>query len=118
MKSRNLNSVIDILVAAKLIRKFIGNIDKEIFESDLMCQSAVIRQLEIIGEATKRLSREFRNTYSQIPWRKMAGMRDILIHNYDDIELNELWNVATIYIPELIELIELIESMILPEETM
>ncbi len=96
MKSRDLNSVIDILIAARLIRQFIEGIDKEIFESDLMRQSAVIRQLEIIGEATKRLSQDFRAVYPQIPWRQMAGMRDILIHNYDDIELDEVWNVATI----------------------
>ena len=106
MKSRDLNSVIDILIAARLIGQFIEGIDKEIFESDLMRQSAVIRQLEIIGEATKRLSQDFRAVYPQIPWRQMAGMRDILIHNYDDIELNEVWNVATISIPELIEQIE------------
>ncbi|MDJ0682205.1 MAG: DUF86 domain-containing protein [Xenococcaceae cyanobacterium MO_167.B52] len=114
MKSRHLNSVIDILIAARLIEQFIEGIDREIFESDLMRQSAVIRQLEIIGEATKRLSQEFRAIYPQIPWRQMAGMRDILIHNYDDIELDELWNVATISIPELIQQIECIVP---PEET-
>ena len=114
MKSRDLNSVIDILIAARLIGQFIEDIDREIFESDLMRQSAVIRQLEIIGEATKRLSQEFRAIYPQIPWRQMAGMRDILIHNYDDIEVDELWNVATISIPELIEQIGCIVP---PEET-
>jgi len=67
MKSRNLNSVIDILIAARLIGQFIEDIDKDIFESDLMLQSAVIRQLEIIGEATRRLSQDFIAIYPQIP---------------------------------------------------
>jgi uncharacterized protein with HEPN domain len=62
MQHRDLSSLTDILIAAKLIQKFIRPIDRSIFESDLMCQSAVIRQLEIIGEATKRLSQEFRAT--------------------------------------------------------
>lgn len=108
MQHRDLSSLTDILIAAKLIQKFIRLIDRSIFESDLMCQSAVIRQLEIIGEATKRLSQEFRATYSQIPWRQMAGMRDILIHNYDDVDLDAVWNVATQSIASLIEQIEII----------
>ena len=66
----------------------------------------MVRQLEIIGEATKRLREAFRASHPTIPWRQMAGMRDILIHNYDDVDLDEVWNVATIYIPELIQQIE------------
>ena len=77
MKSRDLNSFIDILIAARLIGHFIEGIDKEIFESDMMRKSAVVRQLEIIGEATKCLSQDFRVVYPQIPWRQMAGMRDM-----------------------------------------
>jgi uncharacterized protein with HEPN domain len=60
-----------------------------------MCQSAIIRQLEIIGEATKHLSAAFRGNHPDIPWQKMAGMRDILIHAYDAVDLDEVWNAAT-----------------------
>ena len=64
--------------------------DKTAFENDLKTQSAVIRQLEIIGEATKRLSDKLRETYADIPWRQMAGMRDIPIHAYDHVDIDAL----------------------------
>lgn len=54
-------------------------------------QDAVIRSLEILGEATKRLSPEFRLLHPDLPWRAMAGMRDVLIHAYDQVDLEEVW---------------------------
>jgi uncharacterized protein with HEPN domain len=106
MRQSEITSLLDILMAAKLIQEFAKGIDKNIFDDDLMRQSAIIRQLEIIGEATKRLSSDLRDSYSEIPWRKMAGMRDILIHNYEEVDLDEVWNVAIIAIPELIQKLE------------
>ena len=75
--------------------------DKADFDSDLKTQSAVIRQLEIIGEATKHLSNELRETYDDIPWRQMAGMRDILIHAYDHVDIDEVWNVVHQALPDV-----------------
>ncbi len=75
--------------------------DKAAFDCDMKTQSAVIRQLEIIGEATKRLSAELRSTYTDIPWRQMAGMRDVLIHAYDHVDIYEVWNVVQQSLPDV-----------------
>ena len=80
--------------------------DQAVFENDLKTQSAVIRQLEIVGEATKRLSEAFREQHTGIPWRQMAGMRDILIHAYDHVDANEVWNVVKLALPSLIKKIQ------------
>ena len=106
MSQRDLSYLTDILQAAYLIETFVQGVDEQEFYQDLMCQSAVIRQIEIIGEATKRLSTTFRNAHPEIPWRSMAGMRDILIHAYDHVDLTEVWNTATLAIPDIIQKIE------------
>jgi uncharacterized protein with HEPN domain len=106
MPPNDTSHLLDILDAARLVQTFVSGINREAFERDLMRQSAVIRQIEIIGEATKRLSEDFKAEHSQIPWRSMAGMRDILIHAYNHVDLNEVWNTATVAIPILISNIE------------
>ncbi|MDZ7634744.1 MAG: DUF86 domain-containing protein [Bacteroidales bacterium] len=63
------------------INSYLEGKDYQFFSQDFLTQDAVVRQLEIIGEATKRISREFRDNYPQVPWSDMAGMRDILIHD-------------------------------------
>lgn len=106
MPTRDLSYLTDILQAARLIESFIQGVDEQEFYQDLMCQSAIIRQIEIIGEATKRLSITFRNAHPEIPWRSMAGMRDILIHAYDHVDLDEVWNTVTLAIPDIIQKIK------------
>ncbi|MEB3150190.1 MAG: DUF86 domain-containing protein [Sphaerospermopsis sp.] len=66
---------------------------KEEFMQTKMIQDAVIRNFEIIGEATKRLSPELRSQYSDIPWQQMAGLRDVLIHDYLKVNLNLVWQI-------------------------
>ena len=75
---------------------------KESFLQDVKTQSAVQHQLMIMGEAVKRLSQPFREHHSALPWSLIAGMRNHLIHGYDTVDLDEVWNTATRDIPALV----------------
>ena len=81
---------------------------KEAFLQIRMIQDAVIRNFEVIGEATKRLSLDFREKYPNIPWQQMAGFRDILIHDYLKVNVNRVWGVVEQNLPELKAAIEII----------
>ena len=94
-----------ILNSINRILDYISGKDREAFETDFLTQDAVVRQLEIIGEATKRISKEFHSKHPDIPWSDMAGMRDILIHDYIDVDLGVVWKTASEDIPKLKALI-------------
>lgn len=90
----------DIRRAARLVLEFKGTLSREGFLHDLKTQSAVLHQLLIIGEAVKRLSDETRARAPAVPWALIAGMRDHLIHGYDAVDLDEVWNTAEKDIPQ------------------
>lgn len=104
--------LVDIVLACRDIADFIGGINEAEFSTNSLVQSAVLRQLEIIGEASKRLSSEFRDKHSEIQWKKMAGLRDRLIHAYDDIDSSRIWKIASVDVPYVLAKIE----PLLPEE--
>lgn len=95
-------TLLDIAHAADLIQRFIGEMPKEQFLADPKTQSAVLHQLTILGEAVKRLSSAFRDQHPILPWSLMAGMRDHLIHGYDAVDLEEVWNTTTRDIPDVL----------------
>ncbi len=95
----------DMLIMAKDAQKFIDNYSKEDFFNDLKTQYAVIRCLEVIGEAAKKVSKETRDKY-RLPWSEISRMRDLLIHSYGKVDPEEIWLTATKDLPELIKILE------------
>ena len=96
----------DILEAARLALSYVEGIDRETFLGDTQRQDAVIRRVEIIGEAARRISSQTKAASPAIPWNEMIGMRNMLIHEYDDVDLEILWDTLQRDIPGLIEWIE------------
>jgi uncharacterized protein with HEPN domain len=74
---------------------------RDAFNADPMRQDAIIRNFEIIGEATKRLSEEVRSARPDVSWREVAGFRDVLIHDYLGVDLNQVWNIIQNDMPAL-----------------
>jgi uncharacterized protein with HEPN domain len=91
----------DILDAINDIENFVKDTDYKIFALDHMRRNAVVRSLEIIGEASKSIPEELRNQYNNIPWKRMVGMRDKLIHAYFGVDYESVWAVAKERIPEI-----------------
>lgn len=91
----------DILGAMVAIEQFVEGISFDEFKTDDKTSSAVIRKLEIIGEAAKQIPEEIRNKYPLIPWKEMAGMRDRLIHFYFGIKYELVWQTIKDIIPQV-----------------
>lgn len=108
MLPREPNYLRDMLNAAKLAQDFVAGIEWEAFELDLMRQAAVTRQFEIIGEAARRVSPETQASIPNIPWPKIIRMRNRLIHEYDDLDLEIIWDTIQVALPDLISILETI----------
>jgi uncharacterized protein with HEPN domain len=107
--------ILDILEAAKLAITYVGKKTKEEFLNDLQCQDAVIRRLEIIGEATRRISEETKGAFQNLPWYEMVGMRNVMIHDYDGVDMVIVWETVQNDLPSLISALE---SIIPPEDVL
>jgi uncharacterized protein with HEPN domain len=103
---RDLQFLLDMLQSAELVMIYINQCEKEIFIQNIQLQDSVIRRLLIIAEAAKRVSETTRQTLPNISWQEINGMRNRLVHEYDDINLNIVWDVIQAEIPHLIEVLK------------
>ena len=94
-----------MLERCRRITQFI-EVGRSVFVESEQLQDAVIRNVEVIGEAAKRVSSESRSKMSSLDWKAICGMRDVLIHDYIGVDLDEVWNVASSHIPELQAVLE------------
>ena len=101
--SRDDTYLVDILESAKIALDYVFDKSWDEFYEDTQCQDAVVRRIEIIGEAARRVSEETRNKYLQIPWREMTSMRNLVIHEYDVVDINQVWDTVQNKLPPLIE---------------
>jgi uncharacterized protein with HEPN domain len=96
----------DILLSIRQIETFVAGMSYEEFRSDDKTASAVIRKLEIIGEAAKHIPLKFRQSHPELPWTEMARMRDKLIHGYFGVDHEIVWKVVIMRLPEVKSLLE------------
>ena len=106
--NRDQQFLLDMLLSAKIAVSYIQEKSKTDLENDLQLQDAIIRRLLIIGEASNRVSKKIQSDLPVIPWRLINGMRNRLVHEYDDINLNIVWDVIQYEIPSLIRELKLI----------
>jgi uncharacterized protein with HEPN domain len=90
-----------ILDAIAKVEEYLQGLDETDFRSSTLVQDAVIRQLEIIGEAVRRPSPEFRSSHPHVPWQDIAGMRNKLIHDYFGVDIEKVWITAQDDVPHL-----------------
>ena len=99
MSHEFLDFIEDMLAAADKAEILVDGVTFEEFEADFRINFAVVRALEIIGEATKRMPNEIRHKYPALPWQGMAGMRDRVIHGYDIVDLQLVWDTVCFDLP-------------------
>ena len=114
MKTKDTSIYYDhILESILYLQKYTENASRDKFLKSVELQDKVIRRLEIIGEAVKNIPNPIRRKYKSIPWKKIAGMRDVLIHDYFEVELDLAWDTVKKDIPILKRQIEKIKKEVL-----
>ncbi|MEW6750413.1 MAG: DUF86 domain-containing protein [Candidatus Latescibacterota bacterium] len=98
--------LLDVLLAAREAVGFSQAISLEEFERDRMRQLAVVKSIEVIGEAASRMSQAFRDAHPELPWSDMVAMRHRLVHGYFEISVNRVWQTAQDDLPALIVAVE------------
>jgi uncharacterized protein with HEPN domain len=100
---RDTAALLDILLLAQDVQEFVAAMTFEAFSGDKKTKAAVLHALIVIGEAAKRLSVDFRVDHPEIPWVRVGNFRNLLIHEYDKVDLPLVWHVVTSEVPQLIQ---------------
>ena len=95
--------LLDMLQAAQRVVRYVQGKTREEFQGGELLRDAVERNIEIIGEAARKISEPFKANHPDIPWREMVAQRNVLVHEYESISDDEIWDVATVHVPELIQ---------------
>jgi uncharacterized protein with HEPN domain len=109
--------LLDMLIAARKIQQFVADVNETMFDNSELHQSAVVRELLVIGEAARFISAEYKTQHPEIPWNIIAGMRNRLVHEYFRIRLNIVWQTVQQDIPTLIEQLERLISSSNPQDS-
>lgn len=115
--ARVLSFLQDMLEHAEYAAGFVAGVDRSAFESDVEKQFAVVRALEVVGEAAKAIPRETRDLAPEIPWKQITAMRDKLIHHYFGVDVEIVWGSATDDVPTLIRQLAALLKKLRTDET-
>jgi len=110
MQNRDRQSLEDMLSAARKLRDYAQGTSRETLSSQSMRLDAVLYEIVVLGEATRRLSPEIRAAHPEVPWREIIGMRSVVTHGYDQLDDDELWQVIERDLPELMPKLKAILS--------
>ena len=100
----------DIWDCVTAVEEYMRAVEKDDFLIDRKLQDAVIRRLEVMGEAVKHIPDDFRSRYADVPWKKLAGLRDILVHEYFGIKMLRVWQMVRVDLPVLKQAIKAIRD--------
>lgn len=96
----------DMCQSLRMVSRYVDGREQAELRTDSMLEDAVVRRLTIVGEAAARIDAEFRSAHPEIPWRKIVGLRNVVTHQYDRINLEEIWTVATQDVPGVLAQLE------------
>jgi uncharacterized protein with HEPN domain len=104
--SRDLGHVADIVASAAAIKRYLADVGQDQFLTDDMRQSAILHQLTIVGEACRRVSPAFREAHPDVDWPGIIALRNRIVHDYDDVNLDSVWTVVSHDLPLLVATLE------------